>query len=156
MATLKSPRNVRKKKKWALAFSLKINKTPIYGVERAKSDVRIRHRLDLFLIALSYQAFVKHPQVSSKFEEGYPTHDVDGRPLLRLLCRDKFFNQMNIQPSLLRRRLLIAKSSSRVFHLAMSTCYDLSITSKKPKILLSYKANKQLLMDQAHTYKANT
>lgn len=128
-----------------MSFSLKINKIPLYGTERVKSGIRIKHRLDLFLVALSYQTFVKHPMASSDFADGYPTHDVDGRPLLKLLCRGKFFNQMNVQPSLLRKRLPVAKAGRRIFHLSLSACYDLTTVVRTSQKLLICEADEYSL-----------
>ena len=103
-----------------------MSKNSLDGTERAKGNLRIKHRLDLFLIALSYHTFVKHPMASSDYSGGYPTHDADGRPILYLPLRDKVFDRLNVHPTLLRKRLIKSKHNTKFFLLMAASCYELS------------------------------
>lgn len=132
MATLKSPRNTKRKKLWADKFSTKMNKLPLIGIERIKSNIRIKHRLDVFLSALSYQAYARRLSVTSpnatsetNTHTNLPLYTVDGRPLLTIVNRETAFDQKNIQPSFLRKRIFKAKTGRRIFHLYVSAGYNL-------------------------------
>jgi hypothetical protein len=111
MATLKSPRNSRKKKNWAQSSGLKALNKPVNL--NGKLRPRSRHHLQSFLRNSAHWV-VSEPASTNQLSPWLPEHIEDSKPPVYVKYGRKSINYSTVYPFVFHRESRDAESSANI------------------------------------------